>query len=40
MNQPGQPAGNWRWRFQQGQLADAQLDRLAELTEVYERLGV
>jgi 4-alpha-glucanotransferase len=37
MNRPGTPGGNWRWRFQEGQLAPELLDRLAEMTETYER---
>ncbi len=37
MNRPGTPGGNWRWRFQDGQLAPDLLDRLAEITETYER---
>lgn len=37
MNRPGQPVGNWRWRFRADRLPEALLDRLAELTEIYER---
>jgi 4-alpha-glucanotransferase len=37
MNYPGQPAGNWDWRFQSHMLTDQRLDRLAELTETYDR---
>jgi 4-alpha-glucanotransferase len=37
MNLPGRPSGWWRWRFTQAQLTGAVLDRLAELTEVYQR---
>jgi len=37
MNLPGQPAGWWRWRFTEPQLTGAALDRLADLTEVYQR---
>jgi 4-alpha-glucanotransferase len=37
MNRPGQPAGNWRWRFTSDQLTGEMLDRLADLTEVYDR---
>ncbi len=37
MNRPGQPSGNWRWRFRADMLTEQLLDRLAELTVVYER---
>jgi 4-alpha-glucanotransferase len=37
MNLPGSATGNWRWRLLPGQLADATLDRLAELTATYGR---
>ncbi len=37
MNWPGKPSGNWRWRFTGDQLTDDLLDRLADLTEVYDR---
>jgi 4-alpha-glucanotransferase len=37
MNAPGQPRGNWRWRFTQAMLTEVVLDKLGELTEVYER---
>jgi 4-alpha-glucanotransferase len=37
MNLPGRPEGNWGWRFTAHQLADAVLDRLADLTDVYGR---
>ena len=37
MNRPGTTGGNWRWRFQEGQVAAELLDRLAEVTETYER---
>ncbi len=39
MNAPGQPAGNWTWRFQEGALNEAVLHRLTELTELYSRTG-
>ena len=39
MNLPGQPAGWWRWRFTEPQLTGAVLDRLADLTEVYQRVA-
>ncbi len=39
MNRPGRPWGNWRWRFRADMLTETMLDRLAELTETYERVG-
>ncbi len=38
MNRPGQPSGNWRWRYRAEMLTDELLDRLAQLTELYERV--
>lgn len=37
MNYPGRASGNWRWRFRADMLTKPLLDRLAELTEIYER---
>ncbi len=37
MNLPGRASGNWGWRFVEGQLTGAVLDRLGELTELYAR---
>jgi 4-alpha-glucanotransferase len=37
MNRPGTTGGNWRWRFREADLTSELLDRLAELTETYER---
>lgn len=37
MNTPGTVQGNWEWRFQEGQLTDRALRRLAELTKTYGR---
>jgi 4-alpha-glucanotransferase len=37
MNIPGQPEGNWRWRYQPGALNAAISARLAELTHTYGR---
>lgn len=37
MNIPGQPQGNWCWRYQAGALNSALSDRLAELTRTYGR---
>jgi 4-alpha-glucanotransferase len=38
MNRPGEPAGNWRWRLLEGQLTRHVAQRLAGLTEIYERV--
>ena len=37
MNLPGVPSGWWRWRFRNEMLTPALLDRLQEMTEVYDR---
>jgi 4-alpha-glucanotransferase len=37
MNLPGRPSGNWGWRFTEGMLASAVLDRLTGMTEIYSR---
>jgi 4-alpha-glucanotransferase len=37
MNTPGQPGGNWTWRFTPGQLDYQAMPTLAELTELYQR---
>jgi 4-alpha-glucanotransferase len=37
MNRPGTASGNWRWRASAEQLTADWPDRLAELTEVYQR---
>lgn len=37
MNRPGQPSGNWGWRVTAKELAQANFERLGELTETYER---
>jgi 4-alpha-glucanotransferase len=37
MNTPGQAEGNWRWRFQNGQIEPQARDRFAELSAVYSR---
>jgi 4-alpha-glucanotransferase len=37
MNLPGQPSGNWGWRLKEGQLTDAVLDRLGDVTHIYGR---
>jgi 4-alpha-glucanotransferase len=37
MNTPGQPSGNWAWRFRQEALTAAVRDRLREVTEIFGR---
>ena len=37
MNLPGTTGGNWRWRASLALLTDEPFERLAELTEVYQR---
>lgn len=37
MNLPGRAAGNWAWRFEDHQLTQPILDRLAEVTSVFGR---
>ena len=37
MNLPGQPGGNWSWRFRAGDLTPGLHDRLAGMTTVYAR---
>ncbi len=37
MNLPGQPTGNWRWRFEAHRLTAEIRDRLGELTLLYDR---
>ena len=39
MNLPNSTSGNWSWRFQQGDLTTAHIERLRELTETYGRLA-
>jgi 4-alpha-glucanotransferase len=37
MNVPGEPGGNWTWRYTPDQLDETALDRLRTLTETYGR---
>lgn len=37
MNTPGRAAGNWGWRYTEGQLTTELADRLATLTRIYGR---
>jgi 4-alpha-glucanotransferase len=39
MNRPGTIGGNWRWRLRPGQLTPAILQRLADMTATYDRIG-
>jgi 4-alpha-glucanotransferase len=39
MNRPGQPSGNWAWRFAGGALTPELAERLAALTRAYGRAG-
>jgi 4-alpha-glucanotransferase len=38
MNTPGRPAGNWGWRYAEGQLDGFLAGRLRQLTELYGRM--
>ena len=37
MNLPGRMGGNWKWRYEHGQLRPEMTRRLRELTELYDR---
>jgi 4-alpha-glucanotransferase len=37
MNTPSRPTGNWRWRLEPGRIDAAAIERLRELTVIYER---
>jgi 4-alpha-glucanotransferase len=37
MNRPGRMDGNWRWRYERGELRPEMAQRLRVLTELYER---
>ncbi len=37
MNLPGRMGGNWKWRYEQGQLRSEMTQRLRELTKLYDR---
>jgi 4-alpha-glucanotransferase len=37
MNRPGTTGGNWRWRLRPGQLTPAILNRLGEMSVLYDR---
>lgn len=39
INEPGNPSGNWRWRFQPGQLTDELAAKIYEYTRMYGRLN-
>jgi 4-alpha-glucanotransferase len=38
MNRPGTTGGNWRWRLLPGQLTSAIVQKLAAMTETYDRV--
>ena len=38
MNRPGTVSGNWRWRLEPGQLTRDDAQRLAVMTETYDRV--
>jgi 4-alpha-glucanotransferase len=40
MNLPGTAEGNWRWRVEPGEVTEELLERLGEMTTVYQRAGV
>jgi len=40
MNRPGDPSGNWQWRYWPGALTDELAHRLRMLTELYGRQGL
>ena len=40
MNLPGEPSGNWQWRYRSGALTDFLASRLRALTEMYGRTGL
>ena len=37
MNYPGDPQGNWRWRFTEGDLSEKLKDRVREINQKYDR---
>jgi 4-alpha-glucanotransferase len=39
MNTPATTAGNWRWRFREDELGEAQAERLGRMAEIYGRGG-
>lgn len=40
MNLPGEPSGNWQWRYRRGALTDLPAQRLRTLNELYGRQGL
>jgi 4-alpha-glucanotransferase len=40
MNKPGEPGGNWQWRYTAGALSDDLAQRLRALTQLYGRYGL
>jgi 4-alpha-glucanotransferase len=37
LNRPGIASGNWHWRLRSGQLSRETMERLAVLTDTYDR---
>jgi len=37
MNFPGRSSGNWTWRYNAASLTGDVLDRLGDMTEIYQR---
>ena len=37
MNLPGKASGNWRWRFQTGDITPSMVSRLRQMANIYER---
>jgi 4-alpha-glucanotransferase len=40
MNRPGDPSGNWQWRYPAGALTETLAHRLRTLTDLYGRYGL
>jgi 4-alpha-glucanotransferase len=40
MNRPGDPSGNWQWRYLPDALTAALADRLRTMVEIYGRTGL
>jgi 4-alpha-glucanotransferase len=40
MNRPGDPSGNWQWRYLPGTLTNELAERLQDLIEIYGRYGL
>jgi 4-alpha-glucanotransferase len=40
MNTPGDPSGNWQWRFQSHRLSGELANRMRTLVDIYGREGL